>query len=259
LSRESALAVLRRDPRSTCVVSDFDGTLAAIVDDPATAHPLPGAVEVLRALVRKMGRVAVVSGRPAGFLAEHLIRRGADVGGLRLVGLYGLETVDEHGRVSATPEAEQWRDVVASAAARAERDAPPGGRVEPKGLSVTLHWREHPELEGWAMSAAGRLAGESGLVLHPARRSVELRPPLDIDKGTAVGELVSGFSAACFLGDDLGDLPAFAALDRLASDGTRTVKVAAAGADVPVDVVMAADLVVEGPVGALEFLRALAG
>ncbi len=39
--------------------------------------------------------------------------------------------------------------------------------------------------------------------------SVELRPPVKTDKGTVVDELASGLGAACFFGDDLGDLPAF--------------------------------------------------
>ena len=59
-----------------------------------------------------------------------------------------------------------------------------------------------------------------------ARLSYELRPPFAIDKGTVVGELVADLDAACFIGDDRGDLFAFDALDRFAADGGIAVKVA---------------------------------
>ncbi|HEV2368324.1 MAG TPA: trehalose-phosphatase, partial [Acidimicrobiales bacterium] len=144
--------VLRRDPAATCVITDFDGTLAAIVADPTTARPLPGAVATLTGLCARMGRVAVVSGRPAQFLAEHVLpAAGPAPENLRLIGLYGLEKVGPDGAVTAVPEAEPWRGAVEDAAARAEAGAPPGARVERKGLSVTLHWREHPEVESWAL------------------------------------------------------------------------------------------------------------
>jgi len=83
---------------------------------------------------------------------------------------------------------------------------------------------------------------------------VELRPPVQRDKGTVVEELAGPFEAACFLGDDLGDLPAFEALRRL--DAT-TVAVGVKSAEVDPRVIAAADVVVDGPEGALEFLRQL--
>ena len=50
---------------------DFDGTLAPIVDDPDQARPLPGVVDLLGALAGRFAAVALVSGRPAAYLAEH--------------------------------------------------------------------------------------------------------------------------------------------------------------------------------------------
>jgi trehalose 6-phosphate phosphatase len=99
----------------------------------------------------------------------------------------------------------------------------------------------------------------SGLVAHPGRFSIELRPPLAIDKGTVVRRLSEGCSATCFLGDDLGDLPAFAELGRLRSAGLVTVGVAAVDPESAAEVADAADLVVSGPAGALMVLEMLAG
>jgi trehalose 6-phosphate phosphatase len=83
---------------------------------------------------------------------------------------------------------------------------------------------------------------------------------LDIDKGTVVERLAAGCSAACFLGDDLGDLPAYAALARLAEvGGLSTVAVAVRDTEAAPEVAAAADLVVDGPDGAVAVLAWLDG
>jgi trehalose 6-phosphate phosphatase len=89
--------------------------------------------------------------------------------------------------------------------------------------------------------------------------SVELRPPVEIDKGTAVAEMSSGLAAVCFMGDDQGDMPAFAQLSLLRAAGAATLAVAVAADETPRDLAAAADLIVEGPAGAVAFLEMLAG
>ncbi|HEX4244022.1 MAG TPA: trehalose-phosphatase, partial [Acidimicrobiales bacterium] len=243
------------DPAASAVLTDFDGTLAAIVADPARAQPLAGTRQVLVELGRQFGTVAVISGRPASFLADRL----GGIDGIRLVGSYGVEWAGADGVVTTDPAIDQWRPVVAAAAARLAADAPPGVLVEDKALSVTVHWRRAPEAEGWVRQAAASESERSGLVGHSGRMSVELRTPGPTDKGSAVEELSRGARSACFLGDDVGDLPAFAALDRLAAQvGTAVVKVAAADQESPPEVTESADLIVEGPPGALRLLRWLA-
>src|SRR5437660_1052138 len=134
------LAPFRDAPARAALLTDFDGTLADIVDEPAAARPRDGVVPVLRRLAARYGRVWVVSGRPVSFLLAHLGRTGA-----RLSGLYGLEwAVGEE--IVTVPEAERWRRVVTEVAVRAELTGADGMRVERKGLSVTLHYRGEPEL-----------------------------------------------------------------------------------------------------------------
>ena len=67
-----ALDILRRELPTAGVFVDFDGTLSPIVPSAADARPLPGVGEVLLDLTRLAGRLAVVSGRPVSYLAEHL-------------------------------------------------------------------------------------------------------------------------------------------------------------------------------------------
>ena len=244
------LAPLRAAPHRSAVLTDFDGTLAPVVDDPSAARGLSGTVEVLHDLTQRYAVVAVVSGRPASFLLDRL---GP---GIRLSGLYGLEEVGVDGAVAVADEALPWAGVVAAVAAQAT--AALGPLVEPKGLSLTLHFRAAPDREDEVRSWAATEAARSGLEVRSAKASVELHPPVAADKGTVVAAATAGLEAACFLGDDVGDLPAFAALERLQAAGLHGVRVAVRTAESPPELLDRADLVVEGPEGALDVLRHLA-
>ena len=243
---------LCRDPSHAGVFTDFDGTLAEIVDDPDQARPVPGAVGVLTRLARRFAVVGVVSGRPVEFLRAHLGDTGA-----RLAGLYGLETV-EGGKVVEHPDAAPWRAAVDEAATRADSQLPSGVRVERKGLALTLHFRGRPDSEGPARAWAEAEAARSGLALAPGRMSYELRPPVRRDKGMVVSENAAELGAACFLGDDHGDLAAFDALDELAAGGAVTLRVAVRSDEMPAELETRADLVVDGPRGAVALLEDLA-
>ncbi|MEW6471254.1 MAG: trehalose-phosphatase [Actinomycetota bacterium] len=248
------LAPFADDPRRSVVIVDFDGTLAPIVPDPPAAVPLPAAAGTLGRLAGLVGRVAVVSGRPLDFLRRHL-----PVDGLVLFGQYGVERVDG-GRITSAPDTTRWADVVRRAAGEAEARLP-GLFVERKGaVAVALHWRQRPELETAAVELGRRLAGDLGLRLEPGRMTLELRAPLDVDKGTVVEELTAGAAAALFIGDDRGDLAAFAALTRRVEDGhlPYALRVAVRSAETPAELLDQADLTVDGPHGALELLDRLA-
>lgn len=244
-------------PERAGVLCDFDGTLSSIVPDPATVVPLPGVAATLGSLAHRLGVAAVVSGRPVSFLAAHLGEDGPD-----LWGLYGLEHLvagDGSRVVEADAEAEPWRGMLDEAVARATAELGPAGvGVEHKGLSLTLHYRNRPALQTRVAEWASTEAGRSGLVAHPAKMSWELRVPVARDKGWVVARVATGLEAVVFLGDDVGDLSAFDALDDLAAAGCHTVGVAVAGPEAPGELLERADLVVTGPEAAVELLAALA-
>jgi trehalose 6-phosphate phosphatase len=244
------LAELRAHASDGGIVTYFDGTLSPIVDDPATALPFDGLPDVLAALQHRFKRVAVVSGRPVAFLQRLL------PSSILLSGLYGLEVMDR-GRRRDHPTGGAWREVVDDVASYSAARGPAGMRVENKGLSLTLHYRERPDAADDVWAWAERQATRSGLEVRPARMSVELHPPIKADKGTAVLELARGLSAVCFLGDDIGDLPAFDALDRLERDGLIVVRVAVRSDEAPAELLERADIVVDGPAGAAALLRSL--
>ena len=197
------------EPAHGALFLDFDGTLAAIVEDPAEARPLPGVPALLAELAGPFALVAVVSGRPTAFLGEML----GEPAGVTLAGLYGLERA-LHG-----PEHALWLAVIDQVVAEARAEAPEGVYVEPKGLTITLHWRHAPERRDWVLAFAERQHARHGLAVHEGRAERELRPPIDVDKGTVVRQLAAEHArqlrSAAVFGDDMGDLPAFAAVGEL--------------------------------------------
>lgn len=239
-------------PATAGVLCDFDGTLSPIVEDPDSAEALTGTAERLGALARRYRTVAVISGRPVAFLVEQL----GPLPGVVLVGLYGLERM-EGGTVCVAPEVDRWRHAVQDAAAAAEAEVPAGVYVERKGLTVALHARRAPAHAAWIEEWAADQSRRRGLRLQLGKMTVELLPPVPADKGRVVTELAAGLAAVCYLGDDLGDLAAFAALRELAADSVATLSVAVRSAESPAAVLEQADVVVDGPEGALAWLGQL--
>ncbi|MFI1100820.1 trehalose-phosphatase [Streptomyces melanogenes] len=259
-----ALAAILAAPERAVIALDFDGTLAEIVPDPEQARAHPGAVPALAALAPKVASVAVVTGRPAGVA----VRYGgfAGVPGLEhlvVLGHYGAERWDA---VTGTVHAPAPHPGVT--AARAElpgvldaHGAWRGTWIEEKGQAVAVHTRRATDPS--AAYAALRdplaaLATRHGLILEPGRMVLELRPP-GMDKGVALAEYLRevGAGSVLYAGDDLGDLPAFAAVEKLRSDGVPGLLVCSGSSEVP-EVSERADVAVPGPAGVVQFLSALA-
>jgi trehalose 6-phosphate phosphatase len=254
-SPADAATRLSRRAAEVAICLDFDGTVAPIVDDPEAARPLPGIVELLGPLAARFAAVALISGRPAAYLAEH-----AGAPGVRYLGLYGLQEIRD-GRVKADPRLEDARPVVVAAgedlrAHGAVRDS--GAHLEDKEYAIAVHTRRLADPDRWAAPierAAREVAGRHGLEVVPGRLVWELRPAVPSDKGDAVRQVAaeSGARSVLVVGDDRGDLPGFAAAVE-AGDGLR---VAVRSAEAPDELLAAADLVLDGPEGVRDFLERL--
>ncbi|MFJ5550026.1 trehalose-phosphatase [Streptomyces sp. NPDC093225] len=259
-----ALDALLRDPAGTVVALDFDGTLAEIVPDPDLARAHPGAVPALAALAPHVGSVAVITGRPAGVA----VRYGgfAGVPGLErltVLGHYGAERWDA---VSGTVQAPAPHPGVAGV--RAELPgfldgigAWHGTWIEEKGRSVAVHTRRAADPQRAFESLReplAELAARHGLIVEPGRAVLELRPP-GMDKGVALAEYLAetGARSVLYAGDDLGDLAAFSAVEKLRSEGRPGLLVCSGSAEV-VELAERADLVLDGPAAVVEFLAGLA-
>ncbi|MFE6593152.1 trehalose-phosphatase [Streptomyces sp. NPDC057781] len=258
------LDALLAAPGRAVIALDFDGTLAPIVADPDRARAHPDAVPALAALAPKVASVAVITGRPAEVAVHH--GGFADVPGLDhlvVLGHYGAERWDAATGALTTPEPHPG-----VAAVRAElpgllerSGAGQGTWIEEKGHAVAVHTRRAPDPQAafdTLRAPLADLATRHGLIVEPGRMVLELRPP-GMDKGAALREYVRELDAGAVLyaGDDLGDLPAFTAVDTLRTEGTPGLLVCSGSDEVP-DLRKRADVVVDGPEGVVHLLRSLA-
>jgi trehalose 6-phosphate phosphatase len=229
---------LADDPPAAALLLDVDGTLAPIVASPELAS-VPAATRAeLGRLANMYGLVACVSGRTAEDAA-------------RIVGVEGIRYVGEHG-LELHPAADEWADRLATFAATVQWP-----HEQSKRLTLSFHYRQAPDekaAETYLREVAER-ALEEGLRPRWGRKVLEIRPPLDADKGTAVRALLesAGLDRALYAGDDGTDLDAFRGLDGLEV----AVRVAVVSDEAPTDLGLAADLLLGGPDELLELLHQL--
>ncbi|MFD3585989.1 trehalose-phosphatase [Streptomyces sp. NPDC058683] len=257
------LAALLSRPRSALIGLDFDGTLAPIVADPEQARAHPDAVPALAALAPKVAAVAVITGRPA----EIAVRYGgfAGVPGLDhlvVLGHYGAERWDAAtGEITAPPPHPGIAAVRAELPAVIDGAGVRGTWIEDKGHAVAVHTRraDDPQATFETLRAPlTDLATRHALIVEPGRLVLELRPP-GMDKGVALREYAReiGAGAILYAGDDLGDIPAFAAVEKLRAEGTPGLLVCSGSTEVT-DLADRADLVVDGPEGVVRLLKDVA-
>jgi trehalose 6-phosphate phosphatase len=249
---------LRRRLPDVLVALDFDGTLAPLVTDPQTSRPVAGTVETLRALTGTGAEVAIITGRDAGTA----VRLGAldGVPGIVVAGLYGIETWHDGSLDTPdTPDAigalgKRLPEVLADDTADADL------WIEDKRLSLVVHARRAANPEAALDTVRDQiveLAGELGFEVHPGRDVLELRLP-GYDKAGALRRLAGDRAGVLYVGDDLGDLPAFAEIRTMRASGRTAYGIGVLSSGVE-GIAEAADVHVPDPAAAVEVLRALAG
>ena len=257
---DTRLAGVLDDPGRTAVCLDYDGTLTPIVADPEQARPAPELLPVLARLTRQLGYVAVISGRPVSFLRAQL-----PVPGLRLLGLYGAEELVRE-EVIVLPEIAGYQAAMAKVIDELRRHPAvtgSGAHIEDKRFSAVVHLRRVADPRAWAdrlAEAASQVADAHGLTVVTGKMVWEIKPPVAVDKGSAVRRIVTHLQASALIvvGDDEGDIPAFQAAGDLAAAGeVRSLCVAVSSAEVPDRLVSLADLSVDGPGEVLGLLTAM--
>jgi len=233
-----ALTLLASDPAAAALFLDVDGVLAPIVDRPDEASMPSEARRERERLTDRYALVACVTGRPADVAAQ-------------IVGVAGIRYVGEHG-LELDPGAASWAEQVNDFADRV--DWPD---VERKPLSVAFHYRTAPDPDAARidLEQVARDALADGLRTRWGRRVLEVLPPIDATKGSAVRHLLaeSGLRRALYAGDDTTDLDGFSALDGLDA----SVRVAVVSTEGPSDLGMRADLIVGSPDAFRELLARL--
>lgn len=264
--RETGLAGLRAvldRPGETLLAVDFDGTLAPIVDDPERARAHPAAVAALSRLGSLLGAIVVITGRPVA-TAVRLggFRDAQGLASMIVLGQYGVERWDAEGdRYDLPPIPDGVSQARAELPGVLDRLGLARARTEDKGRAVAVHTRELPDSAAafeLLESPLRSLANRHGLRLDRGRSVWELRAP-GIDKGDALQAVVGEkhARAVIFAGDDLGDLPAFEAVERLRLAGVPGVLICSVSQEQPA-LARRADLVVDGPAGVAAWLGRLA-
>lgn len=203
------------DTERLLVALDFDGTLAPLVDRPEDARATDrGRTAMERLVALPDTRVAIVSGRALASLGEV----ASPPEGTLLSGSHGVELQLDAGVVHIDlldverAALAQLTDLVERIAADA-----PDAWVEHKPAGVALHTRRLAPNAGVALQQAAReqvLAALPGLTVRSGKSVIEFAVRSS-DKGESLTRLRQhvGASAVVYLGDDVTDEDAFAALE----------------------------------------------
>jgi len=239
------------------LVFDIDGTLSPIAPTPGEAQLYPG-VGALLEQAKPYAHVAIITGRAVADGA-----RMVNVDGLTYIGTHGLEQADglpPHASIQLIPEAREYREAGEYLLDLVEKEHLPGSIVERKSVGGTIHYRLAPDPELARQSILALLAEPAQRVhmqLSEGKRAIEIRVPLNINKGHALRSFVQRhkLQGVLFAGDDRTDIDALLEIERLRFEGIKGVGVAVQHADTLPELLAHADIVVQEVEGMVELLH----
>jgi trehalose 6-phosphate phosphatase len=223
---------------ASLLVTDFDGTLAPIVADPAAAVALPESLRALAELVRLGLKVVVLSSRPTSFLEARV-----PIPGVRLLGDNGLDPPSDDEIRSLERFNELATGVIAGR---------PGVRLVPEAVSTSVHFRAAPEVADGLFEEVSSLASRLNLVASRGRMVVEVRPHGGTKAG-ALDAVIRSLRPRCvvFAGDDEGDRTAFELISRF--EGAH-LAIGIRSDETPAELFTLCDVVLESPAELATFL-----
>lgn len=200
------------------LMTDLDGTISQIVDHPEMAIVKPEISTIITELVEALPVVAIISGRSVDD-----IRQRVGIPGVVYIGNHGLEHY-VNGKVIIKKEVAQFRSAIKEAYEEIFAILSPGMLLEDKNITLSLHYRmvENPDKVRIHLFPVIKKIGEKyDLLTSEGRMVIELRPPIQINKGTAINEVIRDFSlhATFFLGDDITDVAAMKEAIRIRKSG----------------------------------------
>jgi len=237
------------------LITDVDGTISEIAPSPEEARVSPICREQLANLTKQLELVAAISGRPA-LDAREMIR----VEGMVYIGNHGLERWQD-GAVEFIQGVQEYPKKV-MAAQQELRDllTIEGLALENKGVALAIHYRHCPDRERARREIREKLATSPTCRREfrtlEGRMVVELRPPLEVNKGTAGTALRESFRliGGVYLGDDASDLVAFRVMHQKGFSALGVID-----DETPNEVAREADFTLNGVDDVARFLKWLAG
>lgn len=241
------------------LITDIDGTIAAITPTPDETLVSSLCRSSLTTLASSMALVAVLTGRDS-FRARDML--GID--GAVYVGNHGLD-MWRNGKLGIREDAMEYAPAIQVLVNKLRHDLDiPGLLIEDKGVSIGIHYRLSRE-PGRAREAIldmlDHVHEAQGFLVTEGKLVVEVRPPVGVDKGTSLRQLATeyGLKGVLYLGDDVTDVDAFRALHALTSEGLCAgLAIGVLGQNTPSDIEQEADLLLEGVTEAEELLQRIA-
>ena len=236
---EEVDALLER--ASVGLLLDLDGTISQIVPEPDEASVSPAIRTALQDLHLKLPLLAIVTGRHTP--------QARDIVGLDdlvYVGNHGLERL-EKGRVTLAKDARPFVPFLEQIRERLQaRVNAPGLVFEDKGGPFAIHYRlaEDPEKACSDVLEAVEDLSEGRVRVLMGKTVINILPPVDLTKGTAVISLVNecGLSGAILMGDDVTDIDLFSAANAMSGrEGFRSISIAVVGPGSPPELERQAD------------------
>ena len=241
------------------LITDIDGTIAQITPTPDETQVSPRCRSALATLASGIALVATISGRNALKAREMLA-----IDNVVYVGNHGLDRWRD-GDLEITEEAKEYPAVIQRLVERLRQDlVMPELIIEAKGVSASVHYRlsrEPLQARGAILDMLGHISEAQGLLITEGKLVVEIRPPVGVDKGTSLRQLVIeyGLKSVLCLGDDVTDVDAFKALHALTSEGLCVgLALGVLGQNTPPDIEQEADLLLDGVAETEELLQRIA-
>ncbi|MDO8735675.1 MAG: trehalose-phosphatase [Thermoleophilia bacterium] len=260
---QEALAPLLADPGASAVFLDLDGTLAPIMPRPNDVAVTPEISRMIRKLAHAYLAVTVVSGRPATG-AKRIVGNAE----LAYIGNHGFETMLPGHAVVVCEEAQEYIPKIRELVEYCRKDeelAEMGIWLEDKTATMSFHFRRSSDPDQSAAFIRDKFfprIKELGLAVSAGRKVIEVRPPVPVNKGVAVGQLLDRLDCrqAIYIGDDTTDVDALKELrKRKRRKNTVMVGVGVISSEMPSDLAKNSDLLVDRISGVEVALQILAG
>ena len=200
------------------LLTDVDGTISHIARVPDAATVTDRSRDALTTLRDRLAVVGAISGRAAPDIQSRV-----GIPGLLYVGNHGLEEWI-NGELIVNPDVQTYLDALQAAKAEVEPIMVAGMEIEDKSATLSVHYRQTDDpaaVRDALINDMQRIADAHGIRLFEGRMIFELRPPLDLHKGTAFRDLIARhkLDAAIILGDDVTDVDAFKVAQEMRASG----------------------------------------
>ncbi len=200
------------------LITDVDGTISRTAPTPKQAKVSPLCRQYLSILCHHLALVAAVSGRPA---VE--VKNMIGIDGMVYVGNHGMERWKE-GHSEYTREAQTYSEAIKDAIeALNPLLSMKGIYIENKGITATIHYRLCPEPQSAKKQILTVIENSPQLKklrIVQERMAIDLLPPIEVNKGTAILDLLKEYNlkSGIYLGDDFTDIDAFRAIHAASRD-----------------------------------------